>query len=183
MSTLISLINVESRLLILKKQFHPPHTFPPSMFIDFIDFFHPPLLVYCIYVLVPKNPILHVYWFCNFCTPSTFIPTSSAIREMRVVIWHIFEPHRTFWQKGTFKKSGRFPICLLRVHTYMNFICPFKFSDLPKALDSGWAIHSRSSMLAPCCTVTQFSWCHFHIKFSPCNLLLVQGMIKVFSSS
>ena len=27
---------------------------------------------------------LHVYWFCNFCTPSTFIPTSIIIREMRV---------------------------------------------------------------------------------------------------
>ena len=25
---------------------------PPSMFIDFLDLFHPPLLVYCIYVLV-----------------------------------------------------------------------------------------------------------------------------------
>ena len=28
---------------------------------------------------------LHVYWFCNFCTPSTFIPTSTLIREMRVL--------------------------------------------------------------------------------------------------
>ena len=58
----------------------------------FLDYFHPPLLVICSYVLVfPKNPILHVYcnlnvyWFCNFCTPSMFIPTSSAIREMRVI--------------------------------------------------------------------------------------------------
>ena len=51
-STLISLINVESRQLILKKKIHPPHTFPPSTFIDFLDFFHPPLHVYCIYVLV-----------------------------------------------------------------------------------------------------------------------------------
>ena len=49
-STLISLINVEARLLILKKKFHPPRTFPPSTFIDFLDFFHPPLHVYCIYV-------------------------------------------------------------------------------------------------------------------------------------
>ena len=43
--TLISLINVKSRLLILKKN-------PPSTFIDFLDLFHPPLLVYCIYLLV-----------------------------------------------------------------------------------------------------------------------------------
>ena len=28
---------------------------------------------------------LHVSWFCNFCTPSTFIPTSTFIREMRVL--------------------------------------------------------------------------------------------------
>ena len=51
LGTLISLINVESRLLILKKQIHPPRTFPLSTFIDFLDFFHPPRHVYCIYVL------------------------------------------------------------------------------------------------------------------------------------
>ena len=50
------------RLLIFR--FFPPSTprllqlftsffqkIPPSTFIDFLDFFHPPLLVYCIYVL------------------------------------------------------------------------------------------------------------------------------------
>ena len=42
--SLISLINVETCLLILI-------FFPPSTVIDFLDFFHPPLLVYCIYVL------------------------------------------------------------------------------------------------------------------------------------
>ena len=49
--TLISLINLKSRLLILKK-IHPPRIFPPSTFIDFLDLFHPPLVVYWIYVLV-----------------------------------------------------------------------------------------------------------------------------------
>ena len=49
---LISLINVKSRLLILKKKIHPPTTFSPSKFVDFLGFFHPPLLVYCSYVLV-----------------------------------------------------------------------------------------------------------------------------------
>ena len=74
-----------------EKKIHPPRTFPPSTIIDFLDFFHPPLHVYYIYVLVfPKDPTLHVYsnlhvyWFCKFCTPSTFIPTSTVIREMRV---------------------------------------------------------------------------------------------------
>ena len=51
-STFISLINMKSHLLILKKKIHPPQTFPPSTFIDFLDFFHPPLLGYCSYVLV-----------------------------------------------------------------------------------------------------------------------------------
>ena len=49
--TLISLINVKSRLPILKNStLHKKN--PPSTFIDFLDFFHPPLHVYCIYVLV-----------------------------------------------------------------------------------------------------------------------------------
>ena len=43
------------------KKIHPLHTFPPSTFIDFLDFFHPPLHVYCIYVLLfSKNPTLQV---------------------------------------------------------------------------------------------------------------------------
>ena len=34
-------------------------------------------VAYCSYVLVfSKNPTLHVYWFCNVCTPYMFIPTS-----------------------------------------------------------------------------------------------------------
>ena len=53
----------------LHAHFHPPRTFPPSTFIDFLDFFHPPLLIYCSYVLVSskKKP------------PSMFIPTSTFI--------------------------------------------------------------------------------------------------------
>ena len=59
--TLISLINVKSRLLILKKN-------PPSTFIDFLDFFP------------PSTPRL-----LQVCT-SFFqkIPSSTVIREMRV---------------------------------------------------------------------------------------------------
>ena len=45
--TLISLINVESTLTDFEK-FHPPQKKnpPSSTFIDFLDFFHPPLHVY-----------------------------------------------------------------------------------------------------------------------------------------
>ena len=41
---LISIIKVKSRLLILKKS-------APSTFVEFLDFFHPPLLVYYSYIL------------------------------------------------------------------------------------------------------------------------------------
>ena len=54
-------------LIDFEKKFHPPRTFPPSTFIDFLDFFHPPLHVYCIYILV----------FFQKIPPSTFIPTST----------------------------------------------------------------------------------------------------------
>ena len=39
-------------LIDFEKKIHPPRTFPPSTFIDFLDFFHPPLHAYFIYVLV-----------------------------------------------------------------------------------------------------------------------------------
>ena len=38
----------EGTLTDFGKKIHPPCTFPPSTFIDFLDLFHPPLLVYCI---------------------------------------------------------------------------------------------------------------------------------------
>ena len=52
-STLISLINIAPTLTNFEK-FHPPQKKknPPSTFIDSLDFFHPPLLVYQSYVLV-----------------------------------------------------------------------------------------------------------------------------------
>ena len=56
------------------KKLHPPRTFPPSTFIDTLYFFHPPLLVAVIYLL----------GFSKKIPPSTFIPTSTANREMRV---------------------------------------------------------------------------------------------------
>ena len=49
--SLISLINVKSRLLISKNSTLHKNN-PPSTFIDVLDFFHPPLHVYCIYILV-----------------------------------------------------------------------------------------------------------------------------------
>ena len=56
-------------LIDFEKKIHPPLTFPPSTFIDFLDFFHPPLHAYCIYVLV----------FFQKIPPSMFIPTSTFI--------------------------------------------------------------------------------------------------------
>ena len=100
--TLISLTNVKSGLLILKKN-STLHVY------WFLRFFPPstPRLLHLCTSFFPKNPTLHVYsnlhvyWFCNFCTPprlfqppclviwqllhpSTFIPTSTLIKEMRV---------------------------------------------------------------------------------------------------
>ena len=74
--TLISLINVETRLMILI-------LFPPSTFIDSLDFFNPPLLVYCSYVLVfSNNPhpprLFQPLLIQELLHPSTFIPASSA---------------------------------------------------------------------------------------------------------
>ena len=61
-STLISLINMETRLLIMTF-FHPPR-----LLISLIDFFPQPLLlIYCRYVLV----------FFQKIPPSMFIPSSS----------------------------------------------------------------------------------------------------------
>ena len=44
--------NCEVTLTDFEKRIHPPRTFPPSTFIDFLDFFRPQLLVYSSYVLV-----------------------------------------------------------------------------------------------------------------------------------
>jgi len=49
----------EVTLTDFEKKIHPSHTFPPATFIDFLDFFHPPLHVYCSFF--QKNPTLHVY--------------------------------------------------------------------------------------------------------------------------
>ena len=71
MITLISQINVGPTLTDFEK-FHPPQNKnTPSTFIDFLDFFHPTLLVYCSYVLD----------FFQNIPPSTFIPTSSFINS------------------------------------------------------------------------------------------------------
>ena len=65
----------EVTLTDFEKKILPSRIFQSSMFIDFLDFFHPPLLVYCSYVLI----------FFQKIPPFTFIPTSSTIREMRVL--------------------------------------------------------------------------------------------------
>ena len=52
--------NREFTLTDFENKFFPLRTFPNSMFIDLLDFFHPPLLGYCSYVQVffTKNPAL-----------------------------------------------------------------------------------------------------------------------------
>ena len=58
------------------EKFHPPQKNPPSTFIDFLDFFHPPLLHYLLQLYTSffqKNPTL------MFILTSTFIPTSTFI--------------------------------------------------------------------------------------------------------
>ena len=78
-TTCDSLINVESRLSTdFEKKIHPPRTFPPSTFIDFLNFFHPSLLVYCSYVLV----------FSKKITPSTFIDFATFAPPPR-----LFQPY------------------------------------------------------------------------------------------
>ena len=57
----------EVRLIDLEKKIHPPSTFLPSTFINFLDFFHPPLLLQLCTSFFQKIP------------PSTFIPTSMFI--------------------------------------------------------------------------------------------------------
>ena len=58
------------------EKFHPPQKNPPSTFIDFLDFFHPPLLVSYIYVLVFSK---------KSHPPCLFQPP-------RLVIWQLFHP-------------------------------------------------------------------------------------------
>ena len=41
----------EVTLTEFEKKIHPPCKFPSCTFIDLLDLFHPPLLVFCIYVL------------------------------------------------------------------------------------------------------------------------------------
>ena len=99
--TLISLINVESTLTEFEK-FHPPQKHPPSTKLFFLKL-HKICLSQSLAVKatcftqylsysntkgedsscnIPTSPFFE---FCNFCTPSTFIPTSTFIREMRVL--------------------------------------------------------------------------------------------------
>ena len=63
------------------EKFHPPQKNPPSTFIDFLDFFHPPLHVYYIYVLVFSK---------KSHPPRLFKPP-------RLVIWQILQPLHVYF--------------------------------------------------------------------------------------
>ena len=81
----VQLLSSLSHLLILKKKKNLQRLLISLIFSTLHFSF-----IAVMYQLFPKNSTLHVYsnihiyWFCNFCTPSTFIPTSTVIREMRV---------------------------------------------------------------------------------------------------
>ena len=83
---LISLIHKRGDTLIVY------NFFSTSTFTDFLEFFHPPLLVYCSYLLCfrrffskmshpPRSFQPTRLLSQELCTPSTFIPASSAQRD------------------------------------------------------------------------------------------------------
>ena len=79
-------------LIDFEKKINPPRTFPPSTFIDFSDFFHPPLHVYCIYILVFSK---------KSHPPRLFQPA-------RLVIWQILHPPT----QGVAAKASAVGFCL-----------------------------------------------------------------------
>jgi hypothetical protein len=83
----------------------------PSMFIDFFDFFHPPLLVYCSYVLVfsKKSHPPHLFqppWLLErweYLVIEYFKPVSQMLRlraafEKCITFVHYFIDSNGAWQ-------------------------------------------------------------------------------------
>ena len=68
--------NYFTSMISMTHGFHPPQKKSPSTFIDFLDFFHPPLHVYCMYVLVFSK---------KSHPPRLFQPP-------RLVIWQLLHP-------------------------------------------------------------------------------------------
>ena len=101
----------EVTLTDFEKKIHPPRTFPPSTFIDFLDFFHPPLHIYC---------ILYNSFFQKI-PPSTFIPTSMFIDFATFAApSRLFQPPRLLLERWEYlsifssnSKSVRTLICVL----------------------------------------------------------------------
>ena len=59
------------------EKFHPPQKNPPSKFIDFLDFFHPPLYVYCsFFQKIPTST------FSDF---ATFAPSPRLFQPPRLL--------------------------------------------------------------------------------------------------
>ena len=111
--TLIFLINVKSRLTILKnstiyKKKSTPHVY---WFLRLFPSSNPPLLELCTSIF-QKIP------------PSMFIPTSTFIREMRVLVWTI-QP--TGLNTCMHLYCCNFKQTWTRTHFFSNLYC-FKFS-------------------------------------------------------
>ena len=100
-TTLISLINVKSRFLILKNSTLHKKS-PSSTFIDFLDFFHPPLLVYCIYVLV----------FSKKSHPPRLFPRPRLLER--------WEYRESQWQRK---------ICQIHIRLHITNHCDFKMME------------------------------------------------------
>ena len=67
---------------------------------------------------------LHVWWFCIFCTPSTFIPTSTFIREIRLSHWRM-------------KNDGKQMIYFILIMFIPGFFYLIKSINAPSATQTG----------------------------------------------
>ena len=117
--------NLFSLLMVFLSKENSTQKNSPSMFIDFSGFFPPSTWVHSSFIVqfFPQKSHLHIYWFCDFCPPSTFTPTSSTINlwnrpsvQLLLVLYWPFQIAYegdfrslctvSFWQKVTFLISN-----------------------------------------------------------------------------
>ena len=127
-STLISLINVKSRLPILKnstlyKKKSTPHVY---WFLRLFPSSTPPLLELCASIF-RKIP------------PSMFIPTSTFIREMRVLVWTI-QP--TELNTCMHLYCCNFEQTWTRIYVFSNFLTTlYVISSVQQEYEMQWSRH------------------------------------------
>ena len=75
---------------------------------------------------------LHVWWFCIFCTPSTFILTSTFIREIRVATIPLaYELSEQWWKTIDLLYFGNF---YSRFLFDLKYKCPISYPDWANVL-------------------------------------------------